>query len=433
MVSARYDVIVVGGGPAGSTAAVVLARGGARVALVDKASFPRDKACGDIVGPRGLQVLADLGLPEPRGRSIGEIDLVGPTGRRVRLPCGEGLTYPGHGTAVTRTVFDAGLHAAAVASGAVPVRARAEEPLEADGRIDGYRLSTGAELRADFVVGADGATSRVGEAAGLVDAARVLWGFAVRTYLDREVERPSILFWEPTAWQAFPGYGWVFPGATAGTNVGLGLGTLADRRAAARVQRALPQFLDHVRHAGLLEGTSPKGPARRLGGWLKMGILGTTPAAGRVLLVGDAAGLVNPLQGEGISQAMTSGRAAAAAILGEPGDAAAHYRAALASDHLPYHRIAVALQSWLVGRPWAVAAVARVLMTAGRLEAISGGWSVFWNELLIGAPANRHRKVAAALTGTGRRITDRTSTAKWFDSVLSEREPWPAESPLRSG
>ena len=164
-----------------------------------------------------------------------------------------------------------------------------------------------------------------------------------------------------------------------------------------------------------------------------MGMLGTTPAAGRVLLVGDAAGLVNPLQGEGISQAMTSGRAAAAAILGEPGDAAAHYRAALASDHLPYHRIAVALQSWLVGRPWAVAAVARVLMTAGRLEAISGGWSVFWNELLIGAPANRHRKVAAALTGTGRRITDRTSTAKWFDSVLSEREPWPAESPLRSG
>ena len=65
--SSRYDVIVVGGGPAGSIAALVLARGGARVALVDKAAFPRDKACGDIVGPRGLQVLTDLGLPRPIG------------------------------------------------------------------------------------------------------------------------------------------------------------------------------------------------------------------------------------------------------------------------------------------------------------------------------------------------------------------------------
>ena len=62
----RYDVLVVGAGPAGSTAALVLARAGATVALLDKARFPRDKACGDFIGPRGLQVLADLGLPEPR-------------------------------------------------------------------------------------------------------------------------------------------------------------------------------------------------------------------------------------------------------------------------------------------------------------------------------------------------------------------------------
>src|SRR6516164_5341282 len=114
----RYDVAVVGSGPGGSVAALVLARGGARVALVDKAAFPRDKACGDIVGPRGLQVLRDLGVPVPPGRDVGDILVVGPTGRRVRLPCGEGQTYPGHGTAVTRRDLDNVLHVKAVGEGA---------------------------------------------------------------------------------------------------------------------------------------------------------------------------------------------------------------------------------------------------------------------------------------------------------------------------
>ena len=109
----RFDVLVVGGGPAGSIASLVLARGGADVALVDKSAFPRDKACGDVVGPRALQLLSDLELAPPIGRDVGDMLVVGPTGRRVRLPSADGLTYPGHGTAVTRTVFDAMLHAAA--------------------------------------------------------------------------------------------------------------------------------------------------------------------------------------------------------------------------------------------------------------------------------------------------------------------------------
>ncbi len=422
MGSSRFDVVVVGGGPAGSVAALVLARGGARVALVDKAAFPRDKACGDIVGPRGLQVLAELGISAPVGRTVGQITVVGPTGRTVGLPCGEGLTYPGHGIAVTRTVFDSLLHDAAVEAGAVAIQARAVEPLEEQGRIDGYRLGTGLDLHADFVIGADGATSRVAGDASLVDPRRVLWGFALRTYVGDLADRPSIVFWEPTAWRAFPGYGWVFPGPEE-VNVGLGLGVVGDRRAGARVQQALPQFLAHVRDLGLIRAGSNSGDERRLGGWLKMGVVGTVPAAGRVLLVGDAAGLVNPLQGEGIAQAMGSGRSAADVLLREPERAAARYRAALAAGHLPYHRVTAAMQSWLVSRPGAISTVARSLMALGRSDAVAGGWSVFWNELLDGAPPNRHRSVAVALTRLGELATARSSTARWFDEVFDDRAP----------
>ncbi len=414
----RFDVLVVGGGPAGSIASLVLAQGGVKVALVDKSAFPRDKACGDVVGPRALQLLSDLNLAPPVGREVGDMLVVGPTGRRVRLPSADGLTYPGHGTAVPRTTFDAMLHAAACDAGATSFIGRAQEPLEEAGRIVGYKLSTGESLYADFVIGADGATSEVAAAAGLVDPNSVLWGFAVRTYLPQLVDLPAIVLWEPTPWRAFPGYGWVFPGEQGGANIGLGIGTRSDRKAGARAVRALPDFLLHLQAVGLLDEPAPSLPSRRLGGWLKMGIVGTTPARGRVLLVGDAAGLVNPMQGEGISQAMTSGRAAAEAILGKPSHAAESYRSTIAVEHLPYHRIAAAVHAGLVGRPWATAAVARLLTAAGRSDALSGGWAVFWNELLDGAPPNRHRSVANWVTHLGQAVTAPGATAAWFKTSL---------------
>jgi geranylgeranyl reductase family protein len=383
MAERPFDAVVVGAGPAGSIAALVLARGGARVALADKASFPRDKACGDLVGPRGVQVLAELGVHVPDAGQGSDLLAVGPSGRASKLPAFPGRTYAGHGVVVPRLVFDNALREAAVAAGAVPVQARITAvDTGGDGRVNAVIASDGRRLAAGAVVGADGALSPLARLTGMLDPDTALWGFAIRAYLPAEVPLPLLVLLDAEPWRIYPGYGWLFPGADGQANVGIGVGLGTTRRQA-------PLRGDLARFCALLAARGDIGPGARpgpvTGGWLRMGGTGTPPAAGNVLLAGDAAGLINPLQGEGIAPAMISARLAAEAVLARPANPGPAYTEALEGAFGRYLPGAAALQTALLRRPRAASAGIRLLTAPGVRRLVAGTWSLYWNGLVEGA------------------------------------------------
>jgi flavin-dependent dehydrogenase len=344
--------------------------------------------------------------------------VVGPTGRSVRLPCRAGRTYPGHGVALARTELDRALRSAALDAGCVGLTARAGYPRLDGGRLTGFELSDGTTLHTDVVIGADGATSRVAAAAGLVDAGQVLWGFALRSYLDTAVDLPTIVLWDEARWRGFPGYGWIFPGPGGRANLGVGVGVLGDRTAGGHAARALVPFVGVLQRFGLLDRAA-RLPTERLGGWLKMGMVGTVPARDRVLLVGDAAGLVNPLQGEGISEALASGRAAAEAVLACPAAPAARYRSFLRDRYAGFHGANAAIQAALVRRARVVAGTGRVLTAPLVGRAIAGGWAIYWNELLDGAEPGRARHTAALASAAARAATSRSRARRRIADALT--------------
>lgn len=410
-----YDAVIVGAGPAGSVAALVLARAGARVALVDRRAFPRDKACGDLIGPRGVQLLEDLGIDVPGARRLGDMVIEGPSGRRTLLPALPGRDYADHALAVSRLQFDELLVEAAASAGARLVQGRAVGVPTGPARYpDGVRLADGQLLPADFVIGADGATSAVARAAGLVDDSRILSAFALRCYLDEPVDLPQIVLWEPTRWDLFPGYGWVFPTADGSANVGLGLGLPGQRSASRRAGEQLDAFLRHLVRQRLVDTTRH---GRVLGGWLKLGLIGTIPVRDRVLLVGDAAGLVNPLQGEGIAAAMASGRAAAQAVLDDPARAGPGYLRALAAL-TEHQRSTAALHKAMMRHLRLVSGVGRLLTLPGVRRAVGGGWGLYWNDLVHSADPTPHRAVGTAIAGLTDAAARRGQTHRWFASHL---------------
>ncbi|MEU8250620.1 NAD(P)/FAD-dependent oxidoreductase [Nonomuraea sp. NPDC048916] len=298
-----WDLVVVGGGPAGAAAALRAAqlRPEARILLLDKADFPRDKACGDGIAAHGRDELTLLGLPGLLDdyRPISRLSVVAPGGARVSA----GAARPNH--VVPRMVFDARLVEAARARG-VEVRRHRVRALARSGPhvvLDG-------SLRARAVVAADGANSAMRRLIGIPASPDRHTAIAVRGYSDVTVsDDVQLIAMQKEGW---PAYAWSFPIGDGTANVGFGM--LLPRLHAT----GLPgRQLLHGRLARLL----PDQPARDLRAHhLPLSSGRPRAGAGRVMLAGDAASLINPLTGEGIYYALLSGRLAGEAAVQAAGD-----------------------------------------------------------------------------------------------------------------
>src|SRR5262245_64116515 len=301
-----------------------------------------------------------------------------------------------------RLDFDNALREAAVAAGATPVQARVTAvDADGDGKIRAVIASDGRRLAGDVVIGADGALSPLARLAGMLDPGTALWGFAIRAYLPAEVPLPLLVLLDAKPWRIYPGYGWLFPGADGQANVGIGVGMGTTRR-----QVALRE--DLARFCALLATRGDIGPGVRpgpvTGGWLRMGGTGTPAAAGNVLLAGDAAGLINPLPGEGIAPAMVSARLAAEAVLADPCRAGPAYTRALAEAFGHYLPGASALQRALLRRPWAASASMRLVTAPGVRRLVASTWSIYWNGLTDGARPRPAAWAARGLEATATRL-----------------------------
>jgi geranylgeranyl reductase family protein len=319
-VLSRADVVVVGAGPAGSSAAWWLARSGHDVVVLEKAAFPREKVCGDGLTPRGVKALDDMDVDTSgwvRHRGL----RVAGGGEVVEVDWPRLSSWPHHSLVCRRSELDARLAAHAESAGArLHTGVTVTSPLlDEAGRVSGVRTEAGAdkepgEVRAPLVVSAEGLSGRVAKAIGLVRREDRPLGVAVRRYVrtprsdDEYLDISFDLTREGPTADSMPGYGWIFGMGDGTANVGFGL--LDTRRSAGGDHReVLRRWLDTFpaeEHLGEADAITPL-----RGAGLPMA-LHRQPAYTRgLLLAGDAAGAVNPFNGEGISYAMETGRMAA--------------------------------------------------------------------------------------------------------------------------
>ncbi len=375
----RHDVLVVGAGPGGSSTGYWLARAGHDVVVVERKTFPREKTCGDGLTPRAVKQLQDMSL-EPALQEYHRYEGLRTLahGITLELQWPEHPIFPSYGYVVRRRDLDLLVADHAVAAGATLLTGtEAIRPLLEQGIVTGAVVRDVAsgierEIRARYVVIADGANSRFGRALGTSRNRSYPMGMAIRGYVDSPLHDDpwieSSLDLRDREGNSLPGYGWIFPAGDGQINVGVGLlSTFRDYKSV-NTTHIYDEFVatlpDHWRVTPDSQRTTPMGGRLPMAG-------SVNPKVGPTwIVIGDAAGSINPFNGEGIDYAYETGRIAAG-LIDEclvAGDALAlsRYPTILDEEYGLYFKVARAF-AVIIGQPELMRELTRVGMQSRTL------------------------------------------------------------------
>ncbi|MGB0436539.1 MAG: menaquinone reductase [Mycobacterium sp.] len=307
------DVVVIGAGPAGSSAAAWAARSGRDVLVIDSARFPRDKACGDGLTPRAIAELRRLGLgPWIEGRIAHRGLRMSGFGADVEVAW-PGPSFPPTSSAVPRTELDERIRLVAVDDGVKMQLGTKAVDVQHDssGRVSAVVLKSGETIRCEKLIVADGARSPLGRALGRQWHRETVYGVAIRGYIatprSSEPWITSHLELRSPEGAVLPGYGWIFPLGNGEVNIGVGA-LATDKRPS---DAALRPLINHYTALRRDEWDFQGEPRAGLSALLPMGGAASGVAGPNWMLIGDAAACVNPLNGEGIDYGLETGRLAA--------------------------------------------------------------------------------------------------------------------------
>lgn len=386
------DVTVVGAGPAGIAAALTAHRAGLDVLAIDRATFPRDKTCGDGLTALALSELEGLGVDPRRTDSWQPVERV-----RLRSPSGRQLTLPmpsdgGHHSAVvSRRDLDNHLVESAIECGVEVKQGLGFAGLtqhQREGQVT-IELTDGTTISSRWLIAADGMWSSVRKATNSAQKGyRGDW-HAARQYFTAtgEQSRDQWVWFEP---DLLPGYAWSFPLPGGVVNVGYGV-VRGDALSGKDFARTWSELLDRPHIRDVLGELTPQGPYRAWPIPARIGDLELS--VGRVLFVGDAAAATDPMTGEGIGQALETGRCAAVAVAGggPVGAVASRYRNAVSRGLRADDRMARILSS-LLGRRWAAEGALRLVDTSDWTRRNFARWMFEdYPRALICTPRRWHR------------------------------------------
>jgi geranylgeranyl reductase family protein len=367
------DVLVIGGGPAGAAAGYWLSQHGVDVTIVERKTFPRDKTCGDGLTPRAVKQLHDMGLADELGmfHRYSGLRATG-VGRELELEWPSHPIYPNYGYVVRRRELDAMVAYNAVKSGATLLEGHeAVAPLMDRGFVRGATVQPkggeAVDIEAKYVVVADGANSRFGRALGTSRQKEWPYGTAIRTYWESPKHADpwieSALDVKDRNGNTMPGYGWIFPVGDGTVNIGVGLLSTFKEFKNVNTTHLLDAYAHQIADRWQIDPERPE--AKATSGRIPMGGSVGPKSGPTYLVIGDAAGSVNPFNGEGIDYAYETARIAAqvlaVAVATNDGRALQQYNALVQAEYGEYFKVA-RLFARVIGRPALMRELTRVGM-----------------------------------------------------------------------